>query len=464
MWNSTVTRCTDFASTAKGNNMPKVHVGDLSRRQKLPIGMVEVSFERSPMRLHQLLCSSLCAIVFTTAELHAEDWTQFLGTQRNGVSSEKNLISEWPADGPKIKWRTPLGVSMSSVIVNNGQAFTLFQDESDLYTVALDAATGEEIWRTKFAPAYENAMGNGPRATPTVADGKLFVFTGEGILAAFNVKDGKELWKVNVPSSLKGEASEYGMSCSPLVVGNMVVVHTGNADAAVAAFDAKSGKNLWKSATGKAGYSSPVLMTLAGKEQIVTLTADAAFGVEATDGKVLWKFPFPTEYDCNTACPVQLGESEVLISAGENHGSAVLQISGKEPKFSAEEVWSSYGKDSQLRAEWQTPVIHDGHLYGLDNSGSAGPITNLVCIRLKDHETVWQKARFGKSNLILADGKLFLTTMNGEVVIVEASPKEFKELGRATIMETTRQAPTLSNGFLFVRDDKDVLCVDVRAK
>ena len=444
--------------------MPEVHDCDLSWRQELPIGIVNASLERFPMRLPQLFCSSIFAIVLTAAEVRAEDWTQFLGTHRNGISSEKNLIREWPSDGPKIIWRTPLGVSMSSVIVSSGQAFTLFQDESDLYAVALNAATGKEVWRTKFAAAYENAMGNGPRATPTVADGKLFVFTGEGVLAAFNIKDGKELWKVNVPSSLKGEASEYGMSCSPLIVGNMVVVHTGNADAAVGAFDTKSGKNLWKSATGKAGYSSPIFVTLAGEEQIVTLTADAAFGLEAADGNVLWKFPFPTEYDCNTACPVQLGESEVLISAGENHGAAVLQITANGQKLSAEEVWSSYGKDSQLRAEWQTPVIHDGHLYGLDNSGSAGPITNLVCIRLKDHETVWQKARFGKSNLILADGKLFLTTMSGEVVIVEASPKAFKELGRATIMETTRQAPSLSNGFLFVRDDKEVLCIDARAK
>ncbi len=416
------------------------------------------------MRLHQLLCPFLCAIVLTTADLHADDWAQFLGTHRNGVSSEKNLISEWPSDGPKIVWQTPLGVSMSSVVVSNGQAFTLFQDETDLYAVALKADSGKEVWRTKFAAAYENAMGNGPRATPTVADGKLFVFTGEGLLAALNVKDGTEVWKVNVPSSMKGQASEYGMSCSPLVLGTMVITHTGNPDAAVAAFDTKTGKNLWTSATGKAGYSSPVLMTLAGKQQIVTLTADGAFGLEATDGKVLWKFPFPTEYDCNTACPVQVGDSEVLISAGENHGSALLQITANGQKFSAEEVWSSYGKDSQLRAEWQTPVIHDGHLYGLDNSGSAGPITNLVCIRLKDHESVWQKARFGKSNLILADGKLFLTTMNGEVVIVDATPTAFKELGRAKIMETTRQAPTLSNGFLFVRDDEEVICIDVRAK
>ena len=442
--------------------MPEVPGRTRPWRQKMPISEVDVFLERFNMRLRHLWLSSAFVVVVAAVEARAEDWTQFLGTHRNGVSSEKSLISEWPAGGPSIAWRTPLGVSMSSVVVSGGQAFTLFQDESDLYVVALNAADGKELWRTKFAAAYENAMGNGPRATPTVADGKLFVFTGEGILAAFNLKDGKELWKVNVPSTLKGEASEYGMSCSPLVVRNMVIVHTGSSDAAVAAFDTKTGKTLWKSATGKAGYSSPVLMSIVGKEQVVTLTADGAFGLEAADGQVLWKFPFPTEYDCNTACPVQLGESEVLISAGENHGAAVLQIAKTGESFSAEEVWSSYGKDSQLRAEWQTPVIHDGYLYGLDNSGSAGPITNLVCIRLKDHETVWQKARFGKSNLILADGKLFLTTMNGEVVIVEASPKEFNELGRATIMETTRQAPTLSNGYLFVRDDKEVICIDVR--
>lgn len=324
------------------------------------------------MRLHHLLALSIKVIVLTAAPVPADDWTQFLGPQRNGVSSEKNLIDEWPSDGPDIVWRTPLGVSMSSVVVSSDQAFTMFQDETDLYVVALNAATGKETWRTKFAAAYENAMGNGPRATPTVANDRLFVFTGEGILAAFNLNDGKELWKVNVPASLKGEASEYGMSCSPLVIGSTVIVHTGSPDAAIAAFDSKTGKNLWKSATGKAGYSSPVLMTLAGKEQIVTLTADGAFGIETADGKVLWKFSFPTEYDCNTACPVQLSMSEILISAGENHGSAVVQIENNGPTASAKEIWSTYGKDSQLRAEWQTPVIQDGHLYGLDNSGMQG--------------------------------------------------------------------------------------------
>ena len=394
----------------------------------------------------------------------AEDWPQFLGKNRNGVSSETGLIQTWPKSGPKIAWRTPLGTSMSGVAISDGVAFTLFQDDQKLYVTALNAVDGKEIWRTAFAGAYENAMGNGPRATPTVAEGRVFAFTGEGILAAFAAKDGKELWNVNVPKELEGTASEYGMSCSPLVVGNSVIVHTGSESSAVAAFDVASGKLIWKSGSGKAGYSSPVLMTIAEQEQLVSLTAAGAGGMDPTSGEILWQFPFPTEYDCNTASPVQIDETSVLISAGENHGSVILSVTGKGTDWNVKEAWSSLGKDSQLRAEWQTPVIHDGHLYGLDNSGSAGPITNLVCIRLKDQKTMWQKPRFGKSNLILADGKLFLTTMNGEVVIVAASPTEFQELGRGKVMETTRQAPSLSNGFLFVRDDHEVICIDVRER
>ena len=404
----------------------------------------------------------LCVTGILVPTGFADDWSQFLGTHRNGVSIETGLVSEWPATGPKIIWRTPLGVSMSSVAVNDGRAYTLFQNDQEVFIVALNAVDGKELWRTPFAAAYENAMGNGPRATPTVSGGIVFAFTGEGVLAAFRAKDGIELWTANVPRVLNGMASEYGMSCSPLVLEKLVVVHTGSETSAVAAFDVQSGKLVWKSATGKAGYASPLMMELAGKNQIVTLTGAGAFGIDSEAGSVLWHFPFPTEYDCNTACPVQMDDDHVLISAGENHGSVLLQIAKTDKSFAVSEVWSSLGKDSQLRAEWQTPVIHDDHLYGLDNSGSAGPITNLVCIRLKDRKTMWQKARFGKSNLILADGKLFMTTMNGEVVIVEASPKAFNELGRATIMETTRQAPSLSNGYLFVRDDKEVICIDVR--
>lgn len=413
-----------------------------------------------------LTLSALSAVMISLVSGHAnaDDWPQFLGPDRNGVSTETGLIDVWTATGPEILWRTPLGVSMSGVSVSNGVAFTMFQDDASQYVVCLNAADGKERWRTPIAPKYENAMGHGPRATPTVADGSVFAFTGEGILVALKVENGRQLWSVDVPMVLKGKPNEYGVSCSPLVTGGLVIVHSGTETAAVAAFEIANGKCVWKAGTGNAGYSSPVLMSLNGEIQIVSLTATEVLGIEPGTGRELWSFPFPTNYDCNTASPVRLDDRQLLISAGENHGTTILEVEMDKGQAVAQEVWSSLGKDSHLRAEWQTPVIHDGYLYGLDNQGGAGPITNLVCIRLTDHKPMWQKNRFGKSNLILADGKLFLTTMEGEVVIVEATPKEFRELARTTVMGTTRQAPALASGHLFVRDDKEVICIDVASR
>ena len=391
------------------------------------------------------------------------DWPQFLGPGRNGVSSETGLIQSLTADSAKTVWKTPLGVGMSGIAISGGVACTLYQTDTEQLAVALDAKTGNPIWQTPLAPAYENSMGNGPRATPSISNGRVFVYTGEGILAALNLKDGKLLWSVNVPQSLGGKPNEYGCSCSPLLVDKLVLVQSGTAAAQTAAFNTETGKLAWKSGTGNAGYSSPIFATLAGRRQVVVFNASGVSGLDPQTGSELWNYEFPTEYDCNTATPVILSDNQLLISAGENHGAVILEIAAAGDKLQPKEIWQSLGKDSQLRAEWQTPVVHEGHLYALDNSGSAGPITNLVCVRLSDHKTVWQKPRFGKSNLILADGRLWLTNMDGEVILVAASPQGFKELGRMPVLQTTRQAPSLANGMLYVRDDEQVVCLQVSA-
>ncbi|MFN5312835.1 MAG: PQQ-binding-like beta-propeller repeat protein [Planctomyces sp.] len=404
----------------------------------------------------------LVCLISLTGLAEGGDWPQFLGVNRTGTSTETGLLKTFPQDGPQVVWKTSLGTSMSGIAVAGKQALTLFQDETRQFAVSLSTETGQILWKTALAPAFENGMGNGPRATPAVAEGRVFVMTGEGLLAGLDAATGKLLWKVDVPQQFGGQAAEYGVACSPLVSGDLVIVQAGSEAAGIVALQSASGKLVWKSRSGRSGYASPVLLTLAGVSQVVAFDAAGAGGLDPRTGAELWQFPFPTEYDCNTACPVQVGEREVLISAGENHGAVILQLTRSGDAFEAKPVWSSLGKDSQLRAEWQTPVIHNGHLYGLDNSGSAGPITNLVCIRLSDRKTVWQKPRFGKSNLILADGRLWITTMKGELVLVEASDREYRELGRAVVLETTRQAPSLADGRLYVRDDQHVICLDVR--
>lgn len=188
----------------------------------------------------------------------------------------------------------------------------------------------------------------------------------------------------------------------------------------------------------------------------------SVLGIDPDRGEQLWDYPFETEYDCNTASPIQLSDNTILISAGENHGSVILEITNSDDGMIAKPIWESLGKKSVLRAEWQTPAIADDHLFALDNNGSAGPITNLVCVRIADGKQVWIKKRFGKSNLTMADGKLFISTMKGELAIVKVSVEEFSETARAEILGMTRQAPVIANGMLYLRDNEEVVCIDVR--
>lgn len=415
------------------------------------------------MRWLAIATATVLGFVMTAQQMLAEEWPQFLGPLRNGTSVETGLIASFPASGPDIVWRQPLGVGMSSLAVTKQLVVTLYQDETSQYAVACDVETGARKWQTAVAPAFENAMGNGPRATPTVADGLVHVYTGEGILAQLNLADGKLNWAVDVPKSLGGKASEYGVACSPVVSDGLVIVQAGCPQAATAAWEIDSGKRAWTAGSGNAGYASPLLTTLAGRRQLIVFNAAGASGLDPQTGAMLWAFPYPTDYDCNIATPVKLGDNQLLISAGENHGSVILQIERRGSGFVATDVWSSLGTNSQLRAEWQTPVVHEGFLYALDNQGSAGPITNLVCIRLSDRTTMWKKNRFGKSNMILADGRLWISTMKGELILAAASPEGYQELSRCAPIETTRQAPVIANGRLYLRDDAEIVCLRVTA-
>jgi outer membrane protein assembly factor BamB len=393
------------------------------------------------------------------------DWPQFLGPQRNGVSAESGVTDGWTgdADAPKEVWRVAGGVGMSGMAVAAGRVITMGQGQGQQFVLALDEKTGDTLWKTAVTPAYANRMGDGPRATPTIDGGTVFVYTGEGVLAALNAADGKLLWKREAVSENESRVSAYGMASSPLVVGDNVVVTVGAPGPTVVAYNRKSGKPAWKAGNAPNGYSSPALLEVGGKPQIVAFAGKAALGVSPTDGAELWRYPFVTDYNCNTASPIAVG-GDVFLSAGENHGSVLLAVKAKGNGFDVEPAWESLGRDSVMRNEWQTSVLVDGYLYGFDNVGSAGPVTHLTCIEAATGKPMWQKIRFGKGNLIYADGKLLISMFNGDFVVVRASPKGFEELGRMKATAGTRQAPSLAGGRVYLRDDREIVCLDVRAK
>lgn len=393
----------------------------------------------------------------------AEDWPQFLGKSRNGVSSESSLIDVFPQNGPTVRWRVPGGVGMSAIVVQGELALTTWNAEGKQWLVAMGIADGKVQWKTPMGPAYKNAMGDGPRATPTIEGKSVYAFSGEGILLAADLQSGRVLWKKDLMQELSANPSEYGMACSPLVVDGRVIVQTGAADAAIVALDSSNGELLWKSGAGHAGYSSPILGELGGTTQVIAVSGSAVMGISPKDGELLWSYPFETDYGCNTASPVAV-DGGVFVSAGENHGSVLLEIKQQSGKFVPSEKWKSLDAKSVMRNEWQTSIVLGDYLYGFDNVGAAGPITHFACIESKTGKAVWQKTRFGKGNMVYADGKFWITTIDGELVIARADKSGFKELSRTALVGKNRQAISIANGYGYLRDDNEIVCVELKSK
>lgn len=397
---------------------------------------------------------------FAQSKSETRDWPQFLGPQRNGVSSETGLIDRLPDTGPIEVWRVRGGVGMSGLAISRGQLLTLVQTDGKQRLIALDALTGKPTWEQPLAPAYKNGMGNGPRATPAISGDLVFAYSGEGILTAVNFLDGKPVWSQRVVAELKGAVAEYGMASSPLVIDNLVYVTVGAPNATIAAYEAKTGKLAWTAGDDPAGYSSPVLLNVGGRPQLVVYSGASVLGLRPDTGAILWRYPYETNFDCNIVVPLAV-KDRVFVSSGENHGSVLLELKPKNDKIDVLEIWKSQGSKSVLRNEWQTSILLDGYLYGFDNVGAAGPVTHLTCINAATGERAWQQLRFGKGNLIAADGKLWISTIEGELVIVKATHQGFEELGRARVLDSTRQAPALVNGLLYLRDNEEIVCLNV---
>ena len=393
-------------------------------------------------------------------QLLRADWPQFLGPQRNGIIQAGSLVAEWPDGGPAELWRVRGGVGMSGISVSGNSVVTMWNAKEGQVVVSLATVTGKPNWTTRVGPIYENAMGDGPRATPTIANEKVYALTGEGILVCLDLADGNVHWEQNLVAANGGDSAEYGMSCSPLVVDDLVVVQVGAPKATVVAVNASTGKQKWASGEGPAAYSSPSLLNVAGELQIVAFTGQGVSGIRIVDGQRLWHYPFKTAYDCNTATPIQANDN-IFISAGENHGCVMLSVTKNADTYEVTEAWESTQTKSVMRNEWQTSVLVDGHLYGFDNVGSAGPVTHLTCVNALTGETVWRENRFGKANLVAANGVLWITTMKGDFVMAKATTKGYVELGRKRLIGKTRQAPAIDQGKAFLRDDMEVVCLKI---
>jgi outer membrane protein assembly factor BamB len=401
------------------------------------------------------------ALTATSAfALTAADWPQLLGPARDGHSDETALNWTWPKEGPPIAWSKDIGTGWAGPVVAGGRLYLFHRVRNDEVLACFDPAAGKRYWTSAYETTYRDDFGfdDGPRATPTVANGLVFTLGANGDLCAFNAQGGKRVWNRNLRADYKADKGFFGFACSPLVIGKSLLVNVGGKGAGVVAFEAATGKELWKSTDDGASYSSPVAADLGGKPAAVFLTR---FGLRVLDpdtGAVRHELPYrPRLNESVQAATPLVWKDEIFLTVSYSTGAALVRAKVKE----LEEVWAN---DKSLSSQYSTPVRVGEYLFGVHGRADVGTAV-LRCVEWKTGAVKWSQPNFGVASLIAVDGGLLALTEAGELVRFDASPDEYKERGRAAILsKPTRAHPALASGLLFARDGSRLVAVDLRKR
>ncbi len=381
----------------------------------------------------------------------AADWPQWRGIQRDGISPETGLLDAWPKGGPPLVWKiSGLGEGYSSGAISGGRLFIQGQQGNEEYVLAFDAGTGKQIWRAHTGIPFNESRGEGPRSTPTVDGDRVYALAADGMLVCLDAASGKRIWGFNIVDSFHGHVLTWGMSESPLVDGDRVIVTPGGRGAAVVALNKMTGKLLWQSQNDRAGYSSPMPWDAGGAHRVVVFTGDAAIGLDQADGKLLWRYERVANGTANIATPI-VHEGEIFLSSDYGTGCVLLKTAAD---GSASEVY--FNRD--MRNHYSTSVLVGDYLYGFSSS-------ILTAMKFSTGEVAWRNRSVGKGSLIYADRNLYVLGEDGVVGLVEATPAGYHEKSRFEIAKggyPTWSQPVIANGKLYIRDQDNLYCFNVK--
>lgn len=378
------------------------------------------------------------------AVLKENVWPGFRGPHRDSRIPGVRIATDWTASPPVELWRRPVGPGWSSFAVRSNLLYTQEQRGNDEVVSCYDAAAGKPVWEHRDAARFwESNGGAGPRATPTLSGNRVCSFGATGILNVLNADSGSLVWSRKVASDTGAKVPYWGLSSSPLVVDDLVVVFAGK----LAAYDIATGRPRWFGPVEKESYSSPHLLTLRGVDQIVMLSGDGATSVSPADGKVLWRHILGS----SIVQPAQTDDGDLLITAtnaGGGTGTRRIAAALRSGAWTVEERWTSTG----LKPYFNDFVVHRGHAFGFD-----GGI--LACIDLQDGRRKWKGGRYGFGQLLLLSGQdlLIILSEKGELALVAADPDRFAELARFTAIEgKTWNHPVIAGDVLLVRNGEEM--------
>jgi len=388
------------------------------------------------------------------------------GVAGRGVAPAGSFRVDWDSNPPKELWRVKIGGGYGSCSVVGGKLFVQDKQGDNERVVCLDAANGNTVW--EYAYPTEQAGRDagyaiGPRATPTVDGNSVYTTGGAGKLLALEVEGNtaKKRWEHDLLAEFQVPMPQWGVACSPLVYGDLVIMNVGGKDAAVVAFDKTSGEVKWKAGSNPPSYSSPVVAPIGGQDTIFAFLGDDLFAIRPTDGKVTGDFNWPTSHGANIATPIVVGEY-VFISSSYGMGCALLRAEKNGDKVSLVKVYERRGRGYQNHHA--TSVYKDRHLFGIDGQQGGG---GLKCVVFETGNEVkgWDGSELKQATVILAGDHLIVQTDRGELCLVEANPKQFNLIAKTPKLLSGKNnwaTPTLVDGRIYLRDEKNVVCLDVK--
>lgn len=385
----------------------------------------------------------------------AADFPRFMGLNGDGLVPDAGIQTDWKTHAPRELWRIPIGLGWAGFSVAGRRAITQEQRGEEEYVTCYDLTNGSLLWAHKDHARFSESMGgDGPRATPTLdlEKNRVYSLGATGILNCLELETGKLVWSRNILSESGTENLVWAKSVAPLLVEDLVVVSGGTGAPTLLAAKRATGEIVWKAGVDGASYSSPVVRTLGGMEQIVSVNASSVTGHDIATGKVLWTFDWPPNAYAKVGQPLLVGTDRLLVTASYGMKSHLLQISKDgSGNFSCTPVWTS----TTPRTKFSSAAVFGNHAYALDEG-------TLACVNLADGERVWREGRYGFGQHLVVGDHLLIQTEPGDVVLVKPNPEKLEEVARIEALSSkTWNPPTLAGRYLLVRNDREAVCYEI---
>ncbi len=397
-----------------------------------------------------MVALAVCVVVMIASCAVAQDWPQWRGPNRDGKVSGFTAPKKWPKELTQ-KWKVTVGSGDATPALVGDKLYVFTRQGAEEVTLCLKAGNGKEVWRDKYAAQAVTGAASrhpGPRSSPTVANGKVVTLGVGGVLSCLDAATGKVVWRKDPFPKV---VPKFFTAMSPIIVDGMAIAHLGGkGNGAIIAYNLASGNEKWRWADEGPEYASPVLLTVGGTKQIVTLSEKSIVGVGVADGKLLWQLPFvPVRMAYNAATPIVDGQT--VIYTGKGRGAKAVKIEKKGDGFTAKELWSN----PDVATQFNTPVLKDGLLFGLSDR------SNLFCINAKTGQTAWTdtttRGRGGFGAIVDAGSVILALPSNSELIAFKPSNKEYSELAKIKVAETPIYAhPVIAGNRIFIKDKETV--------